>query len=1185
MNQFKCLRLLTSTMLITAALFLSAAAEAQTAPRIFASDLQSGPRSGGQGGNGAWVTVYGSGLGATRGTSTITVGGIPAASYAVWSDKKVAFQLSATAVSGNIVANVGGASSNGVPFTVRAGRIFFVSPTGSDTQKGTFAKPWKTLARAVAAMQAGDIAYAMNGTSATTLTINRAGTSGKPFAIVAYPNATVTVGSTAQNYAITASGGAYSWWVVSGLNLRAAVGAVNVVGATDWRLVGNDISCPSGSGAAACVRASSGSNFKVLANKVHDSGSTTSTNVASYSSVHLSVSNVEVGWNEIGNTRSCRALTFSSASGNLSGLSVHDNHIHDAVCDGISFANVDASAGAVHAYNNVIKRVGTGPAPGGVEQSYACIRAGGSGTGTVQILNNTLYDCGARGNGDSGAIAAATPVAVTNNIISVQPGQQFITPNTSLSFISGINDVFWGDSYIPAPFTSSINLDPQFVDAANSNLALQASSPAIDKGANTGVAADIAGVVRPQGKAIDIGAYEYSGTTTPGTGQLTLTPTALSFGTVTVGSSNTQTVTVSNVGSASVAISQMTVSGAGFSASGLSLPRTLSAGESASFTVTYTPQTAGNASGSVALLSNAATSTTTVQLSGSAVSPAGTLNVPSTLSFGSVAVGSSTTQNVTITASTASVSISQIAASGTGFSVSGLAVPTTLAAGQSATMAVKFAPTAAGTASGSISILSNASNSPNTISLTGSGASQSGSLTANPTTLAFGNVTVGASTTQNLTVTASTAPVTITQATVTGSGFSVSGVTLPVTLSPGQSATFQAKFTPTLAGTVSGSLSLVSNATNTPTSVALSGTGIAATLNCPCSIWSSSTVPPLVDANDSQAVELGVKFKSDVSGYITGIRYYKSSNNTGTHMGNLWTTTGTRLASATFTNETASGWQQVNFSNPVPITAGTVYIASYHTPSGHYANSQNYFASTGADNGPLHALQNSVSANGVYAYGATSSFPNQTWAASNYWIDVVFTTSVSSLPGTLAATPTSLSFGSVSVGSSSSKTVTLSASTSSVTISQANVTGAGFSVTGLTLPTTIAAGQSLTFAVRFAPTAAGTVNGGLSVVSNGSNSPLTIPLSGSGTSVTTAHSATVSWVASTSTNVVGYYVYRATQSGGPYTKLNSTAVTGTRYTDSNVVAGTTYYYVVTAVNSSGTQSAYSTQVAGTIPTP
>jgi hypothetical protein len=150
-------------------------------------------------------------------------------------------------------------------------------------------------------------------------------------------------------------------------------------------------------------------------------------------------------------------------------------------------------------------------------------------------------------------------------------------------------------------------------------------------------------------------------------------------------------------------------------------------------------------------------------------------------------------------------------------------------------------------------------------------------------------------------------------------------------------------------------------------------------------------VPGTVDDGPDSAVELGVKFRSDVAGSITGIRFYKATANTGTHLGHLWSSTGTLLASATFAGESASGWQQVNFASPVAIAANTVYVASYHVNSGHYSADLSYFTSKGVDNPPLHALANGVSgANSVYAYGASSAFPNQTWNAANYWVDVVF---------------------------------------------------------------------------------------------------------------------------------------------------------------------------------------------------
>jgi hypothetical protein len=152
------------------------------------------------------------------------------------------------------------------------------------------------------------------------------------------------------------------------------------------------------------------------------------------------------------------------------------------------------------------------------------------------------------------------------------------------------------------------------------------------------------------------------------------------------------------------------------------------------------------------------------------------------------------------------------------------------------------------------------------------------------------------------------------------------------------------------------------------------------------SLWTSSTTPAIIDSGDGKAVEVGMKFTSDVSGFISGLKFYKSAANTGVHTASLWTATGQLLATATFSNETAQGWQQVNFVTPVAITAGTTYVASYHTTTGHYAVSRAFLAS-GFASGPLHVQANG----GVYLYGA-HAFPTQTFQASNYWVDVLLNT-------------------------------------------------------------------------------------------------------------------------------------------------------------------------------------------------
>ncbi len=250
-------------------------------------------------------------------------------------------------------------------------------------------------------------------------------------------------------------------------------------------------------------------------------------------------------------------------------------------------------------------------------------------------------------------------------------------------------------------------------------------------------------------------------------------------------------------------------------------------------------------------------------------------------------------------------------------------------------------------------------------------------------------------------------------------------------------------------------------------------------------------------------MELGVSFKTDVSGYITGIRFYKSAGNTGTHVGNLWSSTGALLATATFTSETASGWQQVNFSNPVAITANTVYVASYHSAIGHWSVDYNYFASSGVDNAPLHALANvGGTPDGRYAWGSSSVFP-ASGIGANYWVDVAFLSAGgegSTQTGQLTTSPTSLGFGNVLVGSTSTaQTIILkNVGTSSLSISQVNVTGSGFAASGITTPLTLAVGQSASLSVTFAPASTGSVTGSISLANSANSSPTSIALNGAG---------------------------------------------------------------------------------------
>ncbi|WP_131740499.1 DUF4082 domain-containing protein [Actinomadura roseirufa] len=160
---------------------------------------------------------------------------------------------------------------------------------------------------------------------------------------------------------------------------------------------------------------------------------------------------------------------------------------------------------------------------------------------------------------------------------------------------------------------------------------------------------------------------------------------------------------------------------------------------------------------------------------------------------------------------------------------------------------------------------------------------------------------------------------------------------------------------------------------------------------CPCSVWADEDAPQIPDVDDSSSVELGMKFRADANGWVTGVRFYKGADNTGAHTGSLWKPDGTRLATATFGAESTSGWQEVRFATPVQVTAGTTYIVSYLAPKGHYAADTGGFENAGVDAPPLHALRSGTDGpNGVYAYGP-GGFPG-TASTSNYWVDVVFTT-------------------------------------------------------------------------------------------------------------------------------------------------------------------------------------------------
>ncbi len=335
-----------------------------------------------------------------------------------------------------------------------------------------------------------------------------------------------------------------------------------------------------------------------------------------------------------------------------------------------------------------------------------------------------------------------------------------------------------------------------------------------------------------------------------------------------------------------------------------------------------------------------------------------------------------------------------------------------------------------------------------------------------PVTLQTGLTKATASTDTTPPVSAITSPVagavvpTGTKVTITGTATDVGGVVAGVEVSTDNGATWHpatglASWTYTWTASGNTTATLRSRATDDSANMETPSAGVTVTVGagsqtCPCTLFGSSA-PTTSDAGSDSPLELGVRFKSDVAGSITGVRFYKSAANTGTHIGNLWSNTGTLLATATYASETASGWQTVNFTSPVAIAAGTYYVASYHSTIGHYAEDDNYFTTT-YDNAPLHAPQDGTQgADGAYLYTTASAFPTTAWEGANYWVDVVFTpSSTTAALSSVTVNPTS-----VTGGTSSAGTVTLTGGAPSagftVTLASNNA-AATPSTTSLTIP-------------------------------------------------------------------------------------------------------------------------------------
>lgn len=722
----------------------------------------------------------------------------------------------------------------------------------------------------------------------------------------------------------------------------------------------------------------------------------------------------------------------------------------------------------------------------------------------------------------------------------------------------------------------------------------------------------------------NLSATAVSGATQAPQPQLSAAPTSIDFGTLSTGLKGTANLVLSNTGSADLAVSMVTVSGNAFAISGITTPMTISAGQSAQATVTFSPTATGAATGSISIVSNdPANPTVSVPLTGTgSAAPTGQLSAsPTSLSFGSVAIGNNPAQQVTLTnTGNAAVQVSKITASGAGFAVSGMTAPATMNPSESITLSVNFTPTAAGSVTGSIAITSNANGSPLTIALSGTGA-QAG-LSVTPASFNFGSVVENQTKSQSFTVTnTGSGALTITQISANGADYSISGLNTPATIDAGKTATFSALFAPTASGSLAGSVLISSNAPNSPNAVALSGTGVAAstTLSAnPTSVSFTGTnvgsstsksvtitntgntsltvsqvrvnakdfgetgISTPLTLNAGQSAAMNISFAPSASEQISGNITVSSSQGATA----VVPVSGIGVQAALTVTPSSVGFGNVTVGSPISQT-----IQLTNSGTGVLTVSQVSAAGAGFNTSAM-SLPASLNPNQSTTFNVQFSPPSAGSASGSVSVvsNAPNSPAVIGLSGTgmaatltLSVSSTSLSFGSVNTGSSATQNVTVTnTGNANVTVSGITAAGTGFSLNAPGVPATLTPGQSLTFGVVFSPTAAGSATGTVSVASNANGSPATIALSGTGAQAS-SHTVALTWNASTTSTVTGYNVYRSTTSGSGYEKLNSSLVSGLNYTDSNVQSAITYYYVTTAVDGSGNESTYSNQATAAIP--
>lgn len=382
---------------------------------------------------------------------------------------------------------------------------------------------------------------------------------------------------------------------------------------------------------------------------------------------------------------------------------------------------------------------------------------------------------------------------------------------------------------------------------------------------------------------------------------LNVSPGSLVFPEVSVGQSKTENVTLTNSGTSSVTINAATISGAGFTLIGLSTPATLAPGKTIPVTVQFAPTGPGAVTGAVSIGNNTDNPPAAISLSGVGLQAFVSASA-SSVNFGKVVVGNTNSQPITIKNSgNAALTFSQLAASGTGVSLTGLSTSTTIAPNSSMTFNAVFAPKSTSAVSGSITLVTNGVPSPLVIGVSGTGSAAQASLGVSPTSLNFSAVTEGSSKTLSSMLTnTGNSNIDISNVKVSGAGFSTGGVSGGTILMPGQSATLMVTFSPNSVGSTTGaSVTIASDALNSPATVSLSGTGAAPTSHRVALVWSPSSSGDVTGYNVFRTGASGAYGSSPLNGApVSGTAYTDATVTAGQTYFYIVTTVGSAASSA-----------------------------------------------------------------------------------------------------------------------------------------------------------------------------------------------------------------------------------------------------------------------------------------------